>query len=230
MNEEYKRRYLRNNFFSFSSSHLVDVSAHKSFNFYRLIRSVTWGFSPLFIAASSFSLSFKVSFLFFMEESFFLRNRKKFEGFLMAIMRSVFMVVMLFRFVFNRHIFVMTSNCIRSLYDKRNVLKVSIERSWRYVIPALCVFANIFMTCLGNLLYTLKANLPYAAYKSMEGFKAFDIFCVPSSSSPLPPLVTACDCLAVIKISKWKKSFSLVDKRRTRKKSLPTENIIARKL
>lgn len=60
MKEEYKRRYLRNNFFSFSSSHLVDVSAHKSFNFYRLIRSVTWGASLLFIAASS-SLSFKVS-------------------------------------------------------------------------------------------------------------------------------------------------------------------------
>lgn len=47
----------------------------------------------------------------------------------MAIMRSVFMVVLIFRFVFNRHIFLMTSNCIRSLYDKRNVLKVSIERS-----------------------------------------------------------------------------------------------------
>lgn len=49
------------------------------------------------------------------------------------------------------------------------------------------MFANIFMTCLGNLLYTLKANLPYAAYKSKRGFRLLTFFSLPPalSSSPL---------------------------------------------
>lgn len=151
MVEEYKRRYLRNTIIS-----SLDVPTHKSFNFYSLIGSRYVRASLLFITIRSIChrLYHRLKFHRFIASACSLTARAvalnlilNSQAFLMAIMRRFFMVVMdVSPPPFNRHIFLMTSNCIRSLYGKE---KRGLSVYWMNLSLWHPLAFKHFMTCWG---------------------------------------------------------------------------------
>lgn len=105
---------------------------------------------------------------------------------------------------FNRHIFLMTSNWIRSLYDITEAwIKCLLKESVACVIHGLLLLCKHFMTCLGILWYTLKL-IYRMRHKGREGVLGFDISFAPF----LHHFTLFGVCLDVIKISSRSISLS----------------------